>query len=70
MTNPTGHHRPEAHSEHELVQALEPDQLSVNLAVPLPRMELSRSLGILFWVLRIFVVVLTVLVLRSLFRGD
>lgn len=54
--------RPEGHPESELINALEPDQLVATSSVPLPPMRLSRRVKALFWVLRMFALVISGLI--------
>ena len=58
-------YQPEAHNESELIDALEPDQLVAAVAKPLPRLRLSRPVRIALWAVRIFVVIITVLVVYT-----
>lgn len=55
-------HRPEGHPDAALIEALEPDQLKETSSVPFPRLKLNRASRIAFRVLRIFVLLVTVLV--------
>ena len=50
------------HPDDELIQALEPDQLVAATSKPLPRYRLSRNANVALWLLRIFVLLMTVLV--------
>jgi len=56
-------YRPEGHHESQLIEALEPDQLTAAVSKPLPRLQLSRSMRIVLWVLRVFVLIISVLVI-------
>lgn len=58
-------HQPAAHSESELVDALEPDQLAVAAGQPLPRLRLSQYAEVALWALRIFVLIVTGLVIYT-----
>ncbi len=57
-------HRTEAHDDAELIDGLEPDQLVAVASKPLPRMALSRRWKVFFWVLRLFVLLMTALVIN------
>lgn len=54
--------QPEAHPDAELVDGLEPDQMSVAASRPLPRMELGHAANAAFWAVRIFVLAMAALV--------
>jgi len=58
-------YRPEGHYETQLIQSLEPDQLVAAVAKPLPRLQLSRSVVIALWAVRIFVLIISVLVVYT-----
>jgi hypothetical protein len=58
-------YRPEGHYETQLIQSLEPDQLVAAVAKPLPRLQLSRSVVITLWAVRIFVLIISVLVVYT-----
>lgn len=62
-------HRTEAHADDELIEGLEPDQLVANMSTPLPRMQLSRGWTVFFWALRLFVLLLTVMVVAVFVTG-
>ena len=53
---------PEGHHENQLIEALEPDQLVSEVSKPLPRLRLSRSVRISLWAVRIFVLIISALV--------
>jgi len=53
---------PEGHHENQLIEALEPDQLVAEVSKPLPRLRLSRSVRISLWAVRIFVLIISALV--------
>jgi hypothetical protein len=55
----------EGHHESELIESLEPDQLVMAVAKPLPRLRLSRPASIALWAVRIFVLIITVLVIYT-----
>jgi len=70
MTTPTSlHHSTEAHADDELIEGLEPDQLVATMSTPLPRMKLSRGWVAFFWALRIFVLLLTAMVVAVFVVG-
>lgn len=56
------HKRTHGHPEDELVDALEPDQIAAVASRPLPRYPLSRTANRLLWLLRIFVLIITMLI--------
>lgn len=58
-------HRTEPHPDTELIDGLEPDQLVENAAKPLPRMRVGAMGQFGFWVLRIFVLLVTALVVYT-----
>jgi hypothetical protein len=58
-------YQPEGHHESELIESLEPDQLVMAVAKPLPRLRLSRPLRIALWGVRVFVMIITVLVVYT-----
>jgi len=58
-------YQPEGHRESELIDSLEPDQLVAAVAKPLPRLRLSRSVRTALWAVRIFVLIITVLVIYT-----
>ena len=58
-------YRHEGHYETQLIQSLEPDQLVAAVAKPLPRLQLSRSVVITLWAVRIFVLIISVLVVYT-----
>lgn len=57
------------HPDDELIQALEPDQLVTATSKPLPRYQLSRNANAALWLLRIFVLSMTVLVVYTFVKG-
>ena len=62
---PEPRYQPEGHQESELIGSLEPDQLVRAVAKPLPRLRLSRPITIALWAVRIFVLIITVLVVYT-----
>ena len=58
-------HRPQPHSEAELIDGLEPDQLVASAAQKLPLMAIGRTGRIGLWVLRVFVLLISVLVVYT-----
>jgi hypothetical protein len=52
-------------SEEELVMFLERDQLAVDTARPLPRAPISRRAHIALWALRVFVTVVSAMVIYT-----
>ena len=55
----------EGHAEQELLFALEPDQLVAESSRPLPRRVLSRAANLALWALRVFVLIITALVVYT-----
>ena len=58
-------YRPEGDRESQLIESLEPDQLVAAVAKPLPRLQLSRTVRIALWAVRIFVLIISVLVVYT-----
>lgn len=61
--HPHAIHQPEGHPDSELIDGLEPDQLVVASSQPLPLLRLSRTWKVFLWVLRIFVLLISALVI-------
>lgn len=57
--------RPQPHPEAELIDGLEPDQLVASAAQKLPLMVIGRAGRIGLWVLRVFVLLISVLVVYT-----
>jgi hypothetical protein len=57
------------HPDEELIQALEPDQLVSETSKPLPRYQLNRITNAALWLLRIFVLAMTALVVYAFVRA-
>lgn len=53
------------HPDDELIHALEPDQVVAAASRPLPRYQLSGAANIALWLLRIFVLLITALVVYT-----
>ncbi len=62
---PEAKFQPEGHHESQLIESLEPDQLVAAVAKPLPRLRLSRPIRIALWAIRIFVLIISVLVIYT-----
>jgi len=62
---PEINYQPEGHHDSELIDSLEPDQLVAAVAKPLPRLRVSRPVRIALWVVRIFVLIITALVVYT-----
>ena len=58
-------YRPEGDRESQLIESLEPDQLVAAVAKPLPRLQLSRTVRIALWAVRIFVLIISALVVYT-----
>jgi len=56
---------PDAAREHELVMHLESDQLVAETRQPVPRARLGRRAAAGLWMLRVFVIVLSAMVLYA-----
>ncbi len=59
------HNRAYGHPDDELVRALEPDQIVAVASQPLPRYVLSRTENVALWALRVFVLIITALVVYT-----
>jgi hypothetical protein len=57
------------HPDEELIEALEPDQLVSATSKPLPRYELSPIANVALWLLRIFVLLMTALIVYTFVRA-
>ena len=57
--------QPEGHHESQLIDSLEPDQLVAAVAKPLPRLQLSSPVRIALWAVRIFVLIISSLVVYT-----
>ena len=53
------------HPDDELIHALEPDQVVAAASRPLPRYRLSQGANAALWLLRIFVLLVTALVVYT-----
>jgi len=53
------------HPDDELIHALEPDQIVAVASRPLPRCQLSSAGNVALWLLRIFVLLITALVVYT-----
>ena len=53
------------HPDDELIQALEPDQVVSETSKPLRRYRLNRAANVALWLLRIFVLLMTALVIYT-----
>lgn len=58
-------YRPDGHAESQLIESLEPDQLVAVVAKPLPRLQLSRPVRIMLWAVRLFVLLISLLVVYT-----
>jgi hypothetical protein len=57
------------HPDEELIQALEPDQLVSQTSKPLPRYSLSKVANAALWLLRIFLLLMTTLVVYTFVKA-
>lgn len=55
----------QGHPDDELIIALEPDQIVAAASLPLPRYQLGRAGHAALWFLRLFVLVITTLVVYT-----
>lgn len=55
--------------DEDLIEALEPDQLVSAMDLPVPRRRLSRATSAGLWVLRVFLVLVTGLVVYAFVSG-
>jgi hypothetical protein len=62
MQNTERRERINGHADDRLVFALEPDQTVAEASRPLPRYVLGRGTNMILWGLRIFVLIITVMV--------
>jgi hypothetical protein len=53
------------HPDDELIYALEPDQVVAAASRPLPRYRLSRAGNVALWLLRVFMLLITALVVYT-----
>ena len=65
MANSDLHKQSYGHPEDELIGALEPDQIVLAASQPLPRYVVSPGVNLALWGLRIFVLIITVLVVYT-----
>jgi hypothetical protein len=56
---------PDGHAEDELIEYLEPDQLVVETFRPVPRATLPREVARGLWALRVFVVLVSLMVIYA-----
>ena len=59
------HSRAYGHPDNELVRALEPDQIVAAASRSLSRYVLSRRENVALWALRVFVLIITALVIYT-----
>ena len=59
----------QGHPDEELIEALEPDQLLAEKSKPLPRYQLSQIANVALWLLRIFVLLMTALVVYTFVKA-
>jgi hypothetical protein len=57
------------HPDEELIQALEPDQLVSETSKPLPRYQLRQIANLGLWLLRVFVFLMTALVIYTFVKA-
>lgn len=55
--------------DEDLIEALEPDQLVSAMDLPVPRRPLSRAVSAALWALRVFLVLVTALVVYAFVAG-
>lgn len=59
------HRLSHGHPDSELIHALEPDQIVAEASRPLPRYRLSRAGNLALWLLRVFVLLITAIVVYT-----
>jgi hypothetical protein len=59
------HNLSEGHPDEELLLALEPDQIVAASSVALPRCVLGRTANLALWVLRVFVLLISAMVVYT-----
>lgn len=59
----------DGHPDAELIDALEPDQVAAAASQPLPHYAMSRTVRIALWVLRLFALLTTALVVYTFVAG-
>ncbi len=57
------------HPDEELIRALEPDQLFSETSKPLPRYQLRQIANLALWLLRVFVLLITALVVYTFVKA-
>jgi hypothetical protein len=67
MTRSDQPQTPANEQEEDLVDFLEPDQLAVDRSRPVPRYQLTPQTSFWLWVLRVFVVVVSAMVIYTFF---
>jgi hypothetical protein len=67
MTESDQRQRPANEQEEDLVDFLEPDQLAVDRYRPVPRYPLTPQTSFWLWVLRVFVLVVSAMVIYTFF---
>lgn len=65
MRNTSLHERTNGHPDDRLVFALEPDQTVAEASRPLPRCTIDRATAIVLWSVRIFVLIITLMVVYT-----
>jgi hypothetical protein len=66
-TEPTRTNREQAADDEQLVMYLEPDQLVTDKSRPIPRAPLSKRANAALWALRVFVLIVSALVIYTFF---
>ena len=69
MEQPDLHRRSFGHPEHELVAGLEPDQTVAAASRPFPRYRLSPAANVALWGVRVFVLLITLMVIYTFFAA-
>ena len=64
---PTRTNREHPHDDEPLVMYLEPDQLVSDKSRPIPRAPLSKQANVALWALRVFVLIVSALVIYTFF---
>lgn len=55
--------------DEDLIESLEPDQLVIEMDRPVPRRQLGRGVTAALWVLRVFLLAITAMVLYAFVAG-
>jgi len=62
-------HAAELEDDEELVDFLEPDQLVTDKSRPVPRLRLTTQASLMLWLLRVFVLIVSAMVIYTFFSA-